>query len=312
MVKDYFKDQNIPVAEVPQPESRFGSDVMRNVKELQVGSGSTVFRADRSGIWLGAAKFEDAPFSVDMDGNIVATGLTLGSLAGDLDDIADGSTYAKTTLTGALGAGYAYTGLNTSGEIIKGFLNTQLSAKSLPTNGVRVDSSGIYGRKSSVTTFYISSAGDAYFSGDIFGSTITGGLLQTASSGIRTVIDGSDSKIKFMSGSSVWAYVYPFNYGGSLGNGVKFATTNDDAYIRLIEGTHNIVSLDNSDGAQVTLYDASVQISAPDVIIGTDLTVTDDLYVNGTFFPNDGIDAVIEDVNGDSFLFNNGILVLQF
>lgn len=177
---------------------RYGSEFFRNVAELQVGYGGQVLRVDRQGLWLGAENFADAPFSVDMSGNIVATSLTLGTIGGTLDDIANGSTYAKTTFNEVLGASYAKDGLNSSGEIIKGFLNSQLSSKSLPSSGVRVDSNGIYGRDSGTTTFYISSTGDAYFSGDIAsasmsastitGSTITGTTLSTATSGQRVVL----------------------------------------------------------------------------------------------------------------------------
>lgn len=177
---------------------RYGSDFFRDVAELQVGMGSTVMRVDQSGLWLGAERFADAPFSVDMQGNVTATSLSLGTLSGSLDDIANGSTYAKTTFNEVLGASYAKDGLNSSGEIIKGFLNSQLSSKSLPTNGVRVDANGIYGRQSGSTTFYIDSAGNAYFTGSISaatmsastitGSTITGTTLSTATSGQRVVL----------------------------------------------------------------------------------------------------------------------------
>ena len=193
-----------PFTDVPnqaleeKSDVRYGSQFFRDVNELQVGMGSTVFRVDQQGIWLGAERFADAPFSVSMTGEIVATGLTLGTIGGTLDDIADGVTYNKTTVNEALGASYAYGGLNSSGEIIKGFLNSQLSAKTLPANGVRVDSSGIYGRKSSSTTFYIDNAGNAFFTGDISaatmsastitGSTITGTTLSTATSGQRVVL----------------------------------------------------------------------------------------------------------------------------
>lgn len=50
-----------------------------NTQELAVGSGSRAFKADRQGIWLGANKFADAPFSVDVDGNMVATSATIGN-----------------------------------------------------------------------------------------------------------------------------------------------------------------------------------------------------------------------------------------
>lgn len=43
------------------------------------GHGDDVFGSDRNGIWLGAAEFVNAPFSVDMEGNIIATGLDLSA-----------------------------------------------------------------------------------------------------------------------------------------------------------------------------------------------------------------------------------------
>jgi len=43
------------------------------------GYGDKIFGSDNNGIWLGAADFDDAPFSVDMDGNIAATSLDLST-----------------------------------------------------------------------------------------------------------------------------------------------------------------------------------------------------------------------------------------
>ena len=64
----------------PLPQSRGidGLDYLDRVAGLQIGAGSKVFRGDQSGIWLGASKFADAPFSVDMQGNIVASTATFG------------------------------------------------------------------------------------------------------------------------------------------------------------------------------------------------------------------------------------------
>jgi len=57
-----------------------GADDLRNLSSMQIGSGgSKVFRSDSSGIWLGASAFIDAPFSVDMEGNIIATTLSLSA-----------------------------------------------------------------------------------------------------------------------------------------------------------------------------------------------------------------------------------------
>lgn len=235
---DPFKPQNVEIIELPEKDdSRFGTDIFGDVKEIQIGKGSKVFRANQSGIWLGAETFEDAPFSVSMTGEIIATGLTLGSLSGNLDDIDDGTTYKRAVQNQLTGADRAYSGLDSNNEIIKGFLSSQLSSKSLPTNGVRVDNNGIYGRKAGSTTFYISSGGDAYFSGDIVsstmtagtisGATITGGVVQTASSGIRVVmgpssiysaINGSTvDGISFKNGGSYYGGIYPWYSASKTG-----------------------------------------------------------------------------------------------
>ncbi len=43
------------------------------------GYGNKIFGQSSLGIWLGSADFADAPFSVDMEGNIVASKLNLNS-----------------------------------------------------------------------------------------------------------------------------------------------------------------------------------------------------------------------------------------
>lgn len=51
-----------------------------NGRSLNIGNGDTAFKADRSGIWLGAKTFADAPFKVDMLGNTRANVLTAKSI----------------------------------------------------------------------------------------------------------------------------------------------------------------------------------------------------------------------------------------
>jgi len=43
---------------------------LRATKSMRIGGGSTLFGADVRGIWLGAKTPEDAPFYVDMEGNL--------------------------------------------------------------------------------------------------------------------------------------------------------------------------------------------------------------------------------------------------
>lgn len=72
-----------------------------------VGSGSKVFRVDESGMWLGAAKWADAPFKVDMDGNLTATSLTItgyiptGGAAADVNGGVTSINAAKINISGA-------------------------------------------------------------------------------------------------------------------------------------------------------------------------------------------------------------------
>lgn len=47
----------------------YGSTSLQKLSDLQIGAGNQAFKADSSGIWLGADKFVDAPYKVDMNGN---------------------------------------------------------------------------------------------------------------------------------------------------------------------------------------------------------------------------------------------------
>lgn len=282
---------NIPVAPLSEEsEKRYGSQYFADVRSLQVGYGSNVLRVDQQGLWLGAENFADAPFSVSMTGEIVATGLTLGTIGGTLDDIADGTTYHKTTVNEALGASYAYGGLNSSGEIIKGFLNSQLSSKSLPANGVRVDSSGIYGRKSSSTTFYIDNAGNAYFTGDIAsasmsastitGSTITGTTLSTATSGQRVVLF-----------STLASY---YNSSGTLI--VSTYASSSSFWVKGEQSTSNIYLDAGSSGVIAFLFNGTIRAMFD--------------YANNRFTPNGTVDLGAAGANWRD-LYNNGEHVYQ-
>lgn len=52
-----------------------------NGGKIRIGSGENIFTADRKGIYLGSSSFETAPFSVDMQGNLIASSATI---AGDI------------------------------------------------------------------------------------------------------------------------------------------------------------------------------------------------------------------------------------
>ena len=161
--------------------------------------------------------------------NEINTGsINIGDWGGDLDDISDGGTYKKTTTNEKTGAGRGYNGFSASYKITKGFVESDLSAIGLPANGIRIDSNGIYGRKSGSTTFYINSTGDAYFEGTIgasvlTGNSIIGGTIKTAVSGKRIEIFSTGSHA-----NEIAFYDAGNNLGGTiLGQSSKIYVSGD-------------------------------------------------------------------------------------
>lgn len=73
---DAFKDVT-PPQDISSDGKINGLDYLDRVAGMQVGQGTRVMRVDESGIWLGAKTFALAPFSVDMDGNLIATSATI-------------------------------------------------------------------------------------------------------------------------------------------------------------------------------------------------------------------------------------------
>lgn len=59
---------------------------LARLRTISMGSGNKTFRANEEGMFLGAERFADAPFSVDMEGNLIAASATLtsASIDGDL------------------------------------------------------------------------------------------------------------------------------------------------------------------------------------------------------------------------------------
>jgi hypothetical protein len=57
----------------PLGESIGGVSMFSN--QFKRGHGNEVFGVDQRGIWIGAADFDDAPFRVDMEGNLTLSGI---------------------------------------------------------------------------------------------------------------------------------------------------------------------------------------------------------------------------------------------
>lgn len=74
----YIEDLTIEDAKIKNlsAEKIKANTVLVNVR-MAVGSGDNIFKVDSNGIYLGDANFEDAPFSVDMAGSLIAENATI-------------------------------------------------------------------------------------------------------------------------------------------------------------------------------------------------------------------------------------------
>lgn len=110
-------------------------------------------------------------------------GASLAQISGDLDDIADGSSYFRQTSTQAAGATRAANALDSSFDYIRAISTTKLAVSlgALGGSGAVFDAAGIRGYSGGVLKFNIDTSGNISIAGDISGSngTFSGNLQST-------------------------------------------------------------------------------------------------------------------------------------
>jgi len=77
ILSPFMDVQDVPLV----PADLYGQDYLNNLSALQIGAGTKSLKADRSGMWLGGNRFANAPFSVDMLGNVIASSATFSAYA---------------------------------------------------------------------------------------------------------------------------------------------------------------------------------------------------------------------------------------
>src|SRR3990167_6504088 len=117
---------SVPMGTMVSPKK--GQDSLGGLQagatEVSQGSGNDVFKISSKGIHLGAANFADAPFSVDMQGNVVAETLVTTELhipdattANSFHVDTEGNTWWGATTLGASVASVTKAGLGTFSNI---------------------------------------------------------------------------------------------------------------------------------------------------------------------------------------------------
>src|SRR3990167_4649394 len=158
----------IPSGTMVQPSKNTNVGGLQvGANSIQQGSGNDLFKVASEGLWLGAANFEDAKFSVNMQGNVIAQ---------------------EVDFTGGTIGGFTITSTSLYGGIIK-----TAATVGAGSTGVIMDTAGLRGYDSVVdNTFNLPTDGSApTFSSGIINSTIfeinTNAVLRTS----ETVGDGT-------------------------------------------------------------------------------------------------------------------------
>lgn len=89
-------DPFVNVDEKPFAGEEAAGNQHYQMASVAIGNGVKSFRGDDQGIWLGAEKFVDAPFSVTMEGVVT---MTSGTITGYVEKV--GGTYSSTSATAA-------------------------------------------------------------------------------------------------------------------------------------------------------------------------------------------------------------------
>ena len=101
---------------------------------IAIGNGTNVFRADQSGIWLGAKEFSTAPFKVDMQGNVTMTTATItgyvatGGAAADVNAGVTTIVGSKINITGDTTFASGYNPADKVDEVGGNYVSTSTAA----------------------------------------------------------------------------------------------------------------------------------------------------------------------------------------
>ena len=98
--------------------------------------------------------------------------VSLVQISGDLDDIADGSTYFRVNTNQRTGAGRAFNALDSSNDYIRSLVSTKMTVVGTnPSTGIAIDANGIRLYQGGALKTNLPVSGSPSFSGDITGGS---------------------------------------------------------------------------------------------------------------------------------------------
>jgi hypothetical protein len=229
--------------------------------ELTVGSGSTIFKANKEGVFAGAVKFSTAPFRVGYNGALVANNISINGV-----DVSNVFTTGGAIITDIINArintsskyilsDFTFGATDYAGGVKAGDITWNTSTGAVTGgSGIVINRAGIIGAKNGVAKFTIDTNGDATFAGTlsaaagtlgtITAGTFTGTTFRTASSAPRFEIDtGAMSYATTTATVFSLSFVNSGSYGDQgdmhIGGTSKYMDWDQSAGTLTIRGTLN-------------------------------------------------------------------------
>lgn len=199
-----------------------GQPFLNEVLELIVGSGDDVMMVDAQGARWGSRNFDDANAFIKVDGTYKlkdSSGNVLIDSLGSGGDFVNVINSKLNTDSQEILADFDFGTTDYAGAVKTGDITWNTSTGAITGgSGVVVYRDGIVGASSGTPTFTIdATTGDATFAGTlsapdgtlgtITAGTITGATVQTASSGYRLKLNGSNNRLEFLNNDTVLGYM---------------------------------------------------------------------------------------------------------
>ena len=125
-----------------------------------------------NGVQVGTIQSDSSAAAIHMAATGNVHNVSLTQISGDLDDLADGATYFKTTAAEKSGAARANGALDSSGNYIRSLKSTRITVSDTnPTTGWVADAAGFRLYQSGTLTVNIPVTGSPSFSGSITGGS---------------------------------------------------------------------------------------------------------------------------------------------
>ena len=290
---------------------------------ITIGTGDNVFIAGASGIQLGDATFADAPFSVNMSGDLIANSATI-----------TGGTIDGTTTIGGRAASILATAIDDSGHFADDAINTASGTilgefgftgsgalqigtyESGVTGDIKISPTGILGRdKDDNTTFSINATtGVAVLNGLVVGTnvgigtaedsagvtTIVGNVVTTDYVNALSVVAGSIDAVNINVGTLTGFTIQTAASGerlrmqGSPANEFQFLDDNTEV-------GHLKIDDDGSGGYYAEIY---IEELGPAIQVGSIVGAAASVYFSAPYFSSAGRAAV-----GQVTMEGNNVLV---